>query len=202
MPGVRVFEDPEATTARLFGARVSGQVLLYDAGGKLLFNGGITAFRGHPGTTTAAMRSLPSCVTRSRDTGRRLFLAARYTGRNNTPMESAPIMAEGLTLRAQEVLSEHRDQIYAQTSRLFAILMIVQWIGGIAVALLLSPRLGSGPRAVFIYMFGWRFSLRRNHRLTCRPRPYAAFSDFDAAYRRHWSDAHVGPLDSLERRPH
>ncbi len=49
IPGVRVVDDPDAAAARLFGARVSGQVLLYDAGGRLEFDGGITAFRGHSG---------------------------------------------------------------------------------------------------------------------------------------------------------
>jgi hypothetical protein len=49
MPGVRVLEDPDADIARLFGAQVSGQVVLYDVSGRLAFNGGITAFRGHSG---------------------------------------------------------------------------------------------------------------------------------------------------------
>jgi len=49
MPGVRVVDDPGASTARLFGARVSGQVLVYDAQGRLAFQGGITARRGHSG---------------------------------------------------------------------------------------------------------------------------------------------------------
>lgn len=49
MPGVRVLSDPDAAAARIFGAHVSGQTLLYDSHGRLLFNGGITAFRGHSG---------------------------------------------------------------------------------------------------------------------------------------------------------
>ena len=49
IPGVRVLDDPDAAAARRFGARVSGQTLLYDAQGRLAFNGGITAFRGHVG---------------------------------------------------------------------------------------------------------------------------------------------------------
>ncbi len=49
IPGVRVFED--ADEARLFGARTSGQIYLYDASGALLFRGGITPSRGHEGTS-------------------------------------------------------------------------------------------------------------------------------------------------------
>lgn len=49
IPGVRVFEDREASVARSFGAFTSGQTLLYDSRGRLQFKGGITAFRGHSG---------------------------------------------------------------------------------------------------------------------------------------------------------
>jgi hypothetical protein len=49
IPTVRVRVDQEATAARRFGARTSGQALLYDTRGQLIFNGGITAFRGHSG---------------------------------------------------------------------------------------------------------------------------------------------------------
>jgi hypothetical protein len=49
IPGVRVAEDVDAKEARIFGARVSGQVLLYDAHRRLVFNGGITSARGHSG---------------------------------------------------------------------------------------------------------------------------------------------------------
>jgi hypothetical protein len=48
VPGVRVVRD-DGREARRFGARVSGQVLAYDAGGRLVFNGGITGSRGHEG---------------------------------------------------------------------------------------------------------------------------------------------------------
>jgi hypothetical protein len=47
--GVRVHEDREAAAAQTFGAFTSGQTLLYDTRGRLLFKGGITAFRGHSG---------------------------------------------------------------------------------------------------------------------------------------------------------
>jgi hypothetical protein len=49
IPGVKVAIDSEGEEARLFGAASSGCVILYDAQGKLLFSGGITASRGHAG---------------------------------------------------------------------------------------------------------------------------------------------------------
>jgi hypothetical protein len=49
IPAVRVLADRDAAAARRFGARTSGQVLFYNARGRLAFNGGITASRGHSG---------------------------------------------------------------------------------------------------------------------------------------------------------
>lgn len=44
IPHVRLIDD-DGTLARCFGAETSGFVVLYDADGKLLFNGGITRSR-------------------------------------------------------------------------------------------------------------------------------------------------------------
>jgi len=49
IPDVTVMTDLDETEADLFNAQVSGQTMLYDKSGKLLFSGGITASRGHPG---------------------------------------------------------------------------------------------------------------------------------------------------------
>ena len=49
IPGVAVEADPDGATARRFGARTSGQVVLYDSTGALVFAGGITGARGHAG---------------------------------------------------------------------------------------------------------------------------------------------------------
>jgi hypothetical protein len=49
IPGVEVLDDREGIEARRFGAATSGQTLVYGAGAELLFNGGITAARGHAG---------------------------------------------------------------------------------------------------------------------------------------------------------
>jgi hypothetical protein len=49
IPGVQVIQDNEGIEARLFHAATSGQAILYDSQGRLLFTGGITASRGHSG---------------------------------------------------------------------------------------------------------------------------------------------------------
>ncbi len=49
IPGVSVFTDSGGIEAQRFGAETSGQTMLYDTQGKLLFQGGITAGRGHEG---------------------------------------------------------------------------------------------------------------------------------------------------------
>lgn len=49
IPGVHPVIDRQAAMARTFGAFTSGQTLLYDSSGHLVFSGGITAYRGHSG---------------------------------------------------------------------------------------------------------------------------------------------------------
>ena len=49
IPGVEVMRDDDGVEAARFGAATSGQVILYDRDGRLLFSGGITASRGHAG---------------------------------------------------------------------------------------------------------------------------------------------------------
>jgi two-component system, sensor histidine kinase and response regulator len=52
--------------------------------------------------------------------------------------------APDLIARVRELVTEHRNRIFDQTSRLFTILMVVQWIAGIAAALWISPRTWAG----------------------------------------------------------
>jgi hypothetical protein len=49
IPGVCVLQDDGGREARRFHAATSGQTLLYDPSGRLLFSGGITGSRGHSG---------------------------------------------------------------------------------------------------------------------------------------------------------
>jgi hypothetical protein len=50
IPGVTVVRDDKGTEADRFGVWTSGQTLLYDRDGQLLYSGGITAARGKPGS--------------------------------------------------------------------------------------------------------------------------------------------------------
>jgi len=52
IPGVHVLADEDGIEAERFHAATSGQTLLYDKNGRLLFSGGITAARGHSGDNT------------------------------------------------------------------------------------------------------------------------------------------------------
>ena len=49
IPGVRAIIDDEGIEAQRFNASTSGQTVLYDVEGRLLFSGGITGSRGHSG---------------------------------------------------------------------------------------------------------------------------------------------------------
>jgi hypothetical protein len=49
IPGVAVLVDRDGTETKRFRGYTSGQTLVYDAGGRLLYNGGLTAARGHEG---------------------------------------------------------------------------------------------------------------------------------------------------------
>ena len=49
IPGVTVLSDVDGAEAQRFGAETSGHTFLFDPTGRLLFNGGITASRGHSG---------------------------------------------------------------------------------------------------------------------------------------------------------
>jgi hypothetical protein len=49
IPGVSASVDPGGRAARQFGALTSGQAILFDAAGKRIFQGGITASRAHEG---------------------------------------------------------------------------------------------------------------------------------------------------------
>src|SRR2546423_2209104 len=49
IPGVTVLSDVDGAEAQRLGAETSGHTFLFDPSGHLLFNGGITASRGHEG---------------------------------------------------------------------------------------------------------------------------------------------------------
>jgi len=67
IPGVEVTSDPEGAVAGRFGAVTSGEVLVYDASGRLAFHGGITPARGHEGESAGRIRILDLIEGRTPD---------------------------------------------------------------------------------------------------------------------------------------
>jgi hypothetical protein len=64
IPGVSVVRDDEGVEANRFHAATSGQTMLYDREGKLLFSGGMTSGRGHAGDN-AGRTAIVSLLTRN-----------------------------------------------------------------------------------------------------------------------------------------
>jgi hypothetical protein len=56
---------------------------------------------------------------------------------------------DAIVQRAEERFAAHRDEIYKRTDRLFAALMIGQWIFGIIIAFVFSPYAWEGKTQVF-----------------------------------------------------
>jgi signal transduction histidine kinase/CheY-like chemotaxis protein/HPt (histidine-containing phosphotransfer) domain-containing protein len=65
-------------------------------------------------------------------------------------MSSLPNAAEigsAANPRARELFRQHQQQIYKRTDRMFTVLMLLQWLAGIAAALWISPRTWVGPES-------------------------------------------------------
>lgn len=78
IPGVHVVSDVGGAEARCFHVATSGQTLLYNERGELLFNGGITYARGHAGDNVGRA-AIESC------------LSGRSQGYCETPVFGCPI---------------------------------------------------------------------------------------------------------------
>lgn len=62
LPDVTVLRDDDGIEARRFGVETSGQTLLYDRSGALIFSGGITGSRAHEGENAGEL-SLVALLT-------------------------------------------------------------------------------------------------------------------------------------------
>jgi hypothetical protein len=77
--GVNRSIDRDGAQARIFGVLTSGATVVYDAGGNLLFSGGITESRGHEGDNAgvdailSALRGGPTTFSTTRVFGCALF---------------------------------------------------------------------------------------------------------------------------------
>jgi hypothetical protein len=89
LPGVTVVRDDSGREALRFGAATSGQTLLYDADGALLFSGGITAARGHAGDN-AGRSELVSLLNREQS-ARARTLNPEQSHRDATSVFGCPL---------------------------------------------------------------------------------------------------------------
>ena len=80
IPGVTVSTDDGGKEAARFGGETSGDVLLYDARGRLAFHGGITVARGHVGENAG-------------HTSLNHLLAGDQTSQTRTPVFGCPLTA-------------------------------------------------------------------------------------------------------------
>jgi hypothetical protein len=87
IPGVTVVRDDEGLEANLFHAATSGQTMLYDAQGKLLFSGGITGARGHAGDN-AGRSSVVSLLTTNESAQHQtpVFGCPLFAGKSKCPL--------------------------------------------------------------------------------------------------------------------
>ena len=89
IPGVKVSVDDKGVEAQRFRSQTSGQAMLYGADGRLIFNGGITAARGHAGDNE----------------GREALVAlinAGVAGTRETPVFGCPLFGETLSDQSKE----------------------------------------------------------------------------------------------------
>ena len=82
MPGVTVHVDRDGAEARRFHAETSGETVLYNTGGRLLFKGGITLSRGHIGDNPGE-----DSIAEALKTG--------APASKNTPTFGCPLFGEG-----------------------------------------------------------------------------------------------------------
>jgi hypothetical protein len=82
IPGVNVVRDDDGVEAARFHAATSGQTMLYDAEGKLLFSGGITGARGHAGDNVGRTAVVS-------------ILTADEAEQRETPVYGCPLFARG-----------------------------------------------------------------------------------------------------------
>jgi hypothetical protein len=87
IPGVAVVSDAGGVEAARFGAATSGQTLLYDLKGDLLFSGGITSARAHEGDNDglSAIQSL---------------VVSAGADRSSTPVFGCPLQDRGSKCQA------------------------------------------------------------------------------------------------------
>lgn len=86
IPGVTVMRDDEGVEAGRFGAATSGQTVLYDSDGKLLFSGGITGARGHAGDNAGRTAIVSLLITNESEQKETPVFGCPLFARTDCPM--------------------------------------------------------------------------------------------------------------------
>ena len=152
--GCSVLEDPDGREAARFGAATSGQALLYDRAGRLVFAGGITAARGQAGDNQGSDAVIAFF---------RRGAAGRYAGLRlpdpRAPEEVANGMSDRMSANSESEMGqvpdpsssrvsalyvESLDRIARRTDPQFSVLVFCEWLAGILIALVVSPRTWAG----------------------------------------------------------
>ena len=111
--------------------------------------------------------------------------------------------SDDISARTAELFQEQHQSIIEHTDRLFARLMIFQWVFGVALAIWISPRTWAGIRKSNTPAFVGGFDFGRNHYRCARGAgAIATGKSIDAPHHRRRPNAHVRVVDSFDRRPH
>ena len=185
IPGVSVFADCGGTESRRFGAATSGQTLLFAADGRLIFAGGITNCAAIAAITMAARR-LSSLVLDGNAPAQPVHAgvwlsairgALRLSEQRRTQMPQQVIADPDAAAAeaADKLYQAHRQGVYRRTDRMFALLMAMQWLFGIAAAVFVSPRTWAGTASqVHPPRLGGGLPRRRHQFASDPPRPAQA----------------------------
>ena len=203
------------TGARRGGSawRRPGQTLLYDAGGTLIFSGGITGSRGHAGDNAGEAALVALLTQRPGRSDARPACSAVRCSSPATDSEPGVIMMAALqhavehaapaSRRADELFAQYQHEIHKRTDRLFAGLMGFQWIAGIVFALWVSPLAWYGhdqPHAPA--RLGRDPPRRRDQPLPGAARAASPGRGVDALHDRRRADADGRAAHPPHRRPH
>jgi hypothetical protein len=90
LPNARMVRDPGGVETDLFGARVSGTVLLFDPAGKRLYAGGVTMSRGHAGDNVGLQAVTDLLVNPRADVSSIPPLGCAMVRENRQPASATP----------------------------------------------------------------------------------------------------------------
>ena len=110
--------------------------------------------------------------------------------------------SKGKATRADELFARQQFRLHARMDRMFAGLMLVQWIAGIATAFWISPRTWSGGMSQ-THLHVW-LAIFLGGAITTLPVYMAWFwpgKNGNASFDRRWANVNVRSFDPLVRRP-